>query len=196
MWLILGRKTFFCYICPLLKVCLKKVVQTNPNFSQYLPLFKHVKKNKLCEYFVLLSGIATFWLKREFFCEYPQKYFKTTEKHCLAVCGSLWGEQLFFLIFLPIYWFDQIQLFKQIQILLRICPFSNLLRKKNLSEYFCVLFRDSHFWTKKRSFQWICPKLLQNNRKAKFRCMGLIFWRKTVFVNIWPLLLFWTKTIV
>ena len=47
----------------------------------------------------------------------------------LAVCGSFWGEKQFLLIFVPFYWFDQKQLFEQIQIFLRICPFSNLLRK-------------------------------------------------------------------
>ena len=33
------------------------------------------------------------------------------------------------LIFSPFYWFDQKGLFKEIQIFLRICPFSNFLRK-------------------------------------------------------------------
>ncbi len=37
----------------------------------------------------------------------------------------------FFLIFDPFYGFDQKKLFKQIQIFLRICPFSNMLRKAN-----------------------------------------------------------------
>ena len=58
--------------------------------------------------------------------EFPQKFFKTTEKHSLAVCGSLWGEKEFMLIFVPFYWFDQRVLFKQIQIFHRICTFSNL----------------------------------------------------------------------
>ena len=48
---------------------------------------------------------------------------QTTEKHCLAVCDSLWGEKQFFLEFAPFYWFDQKELVKQIIILLRIYPF-------------------------------------------------------------------------
>ena len=44
-------------------------------------------------------------------------------RHSLAVCGSLLGEKKFLLIFVPCYLFDQKQLFKQIQIFLRISPF-------------------------------------------------------------------------
>ena len=45
------------------------------------------------------------------------------QKESLAECGSLFGEKQFLLIFIPFYWFDQKQLFKQIQIFLRIFPF-------------------------------------------------------------------------
>ncbi len=34
-------------------------------------------------------------------------------------------------MFVPFYWFDQKQLFKLIQIFLRICHFSNMVRKTN-----------------------------------------------------------------
>ena len=49
--------------------------------------------------------------------------FKTTEKHSLAECGPLWGEKHFLLIFVPIYRFDQKELFKHILILIMIYPF-------------------------------------------------------------------------
>ncbi len=39
------------------------------------------------------------------------------------------------LIFVPFYWFVQILLFKQIQIFLLVCPFSNLLRK---TKFLCI----------------------------------------------------------
>ena len=45
------------------------------------------------------------------------------QKESLAECSSLFGEKQFLLIFIPFYWFDQKQLFKQIQIFLRIFPF-------------------------------------------------------------------------
>ena len=35
------------------------------------------------------------------------------------------GEKVFLLIFVSFYWFDEKLLFNQIQIFLRICPFSN-----------------------------------------------------------------------
>ena len=43
---------------------------------------------------VLLSESVTFWLKGNVFSELDQKYFKSTENHSLAVCGSLWGENI------------------------------------------------------------------------------------------------------
>ena len=64
-------------------------------------------------------------------CEFSRKCFKTTEKYSLAVRCSLWGEKQFLLILVPFYWFVQKQLFKQIQTFLRICTFSNMLRKTN-----------------------------------------------------------------
>ena len=52
----------------------------------------------------------------------------------LAVSGSLCGEKQFLLIFIPFQWFDQKQLFKQIQIFHSIYPFKH--GKKKNSEYF------------------------------------------------------------
>ena len=49
------------------------------------------------------------------------------------------------------------------------------------------------FLTKKRSSLWISTKMLQNNTKALFISMWLTLWRKTVFVNIYLLLLVWSK---
>ena len=61
---------------------------------------------------VLLSEIATFLTKKEVLCEFPPKCLKTTENHILDVCGSICGENFFFLQFVPFYWFDQKELFK------------------------------------------------------------------------------------
>ena len=52
-------------------------------------------------------------------------------------------RKTFFVV--PFYWFNQKQFFKQIQIFLRICPFTNLLRKKK-SEYLGAPFWDSNFF--------------------------------------------------
>ena len=66
---------------------------------------------------------VTFVSKKNFFPKFfPQKSSKQ-QKDNLAVCGSLCGEKEILLIFIPFYWFDQKQLFKHIQIFLRIFPF-------------------------------------------------------------------------
>ncbi len=120
------------------------------NFPQDLSLFKLVKKSKLSGISVLFYEIVIFGLKREDLCKYPPKYFKTTEKHSLAVCVTLYGE-FFFYIFGPFYWFAQKNLFKQIQIFLRIFPFSNMLRKTNLLSISVLLSEVANFLSKKRS---------------------------------------------
>ena len=60
---------------------------------------------------------------------------KTTESQSLEVCGSLFGEKQFWFISIPFYMFDQKEMFKQIQIILRIFLFSNMLRKTN---FLCI----------------------------------------------------------
>ena len=130
---------------------------------------------------MLSSEIVIFLTKREVPREFLPKCFKPTEKHSFAVCGSLWGEKEFLLIFDTFYWFDEKELFKQIQIFLRICPFSNLLRKTNFLSISVHSSEIVTFWTKKRIFQWISTTFLQNNRKASFICMWLTLRRKTSF---------------
>ena len=76
---------------------------------------------------------------------FPKKSFKTTEKYGLEVCGSLFGEKQFLLIFIPFYWFNQKKLFKQIQIFLRFFPFLNKVRKK-ISDYFSTRFCYNNFY--------------------------------------------------
>ena len=124
-----GEKQFLLIFVLHLLALNKKVVYTNPNFPLAFLLFKLVEKSNLSEYFW-----ASFWdshflyflnKKRSFQWIFPlyENFFKTTGKHSLAVCGLFWGEKQFLLIFVPFYWFDQKQLFKQIQIFLLICPF-------------------------------------------------------------------------
>ena len=99
---------------------------------------------------------------------------------------QLWGEKQFLLIFVTLYWIDQKQLFKQIQIFPGFSPFKHGKTNK-LSEFFNALFLQIvTFMSKKKSSLWISPKILQNNIKAQFNSMCLSLWRKTVFVNIYP----------
>ena len=48
-------------------------------------------------------------------------------------------------------WFDQKQLFKQIQIFLRICPFSNMGRKTNFLSISVLISEIVTFMSKKNS---------------------------------------------
>ena len=98
----------------------------------------------------------------------------------------------FYWFFPPLYWFDQKQLFKQIQIFLRICPFSNMVRKTNFLSSSVIVSAIVTFISKKKISLWIFPKMLQNN-VLQFSSIWLTLWRKTVFVNIYPLLLVWSK---
>ena len=57
-------------------------------FLRIFPFSNMVRKNKRSDFPVLVSEIATSCLKRKFLNEFPQKCFKTTERHSLAVCSS------------------------------------------------------------------------------------------------------------
>ena len=78
-----------------------------------------------------------------------------------------------------------------IQIFLWNCPFSNLLRNTNFASISELLSERLIFLTKKRSFQWISPKKLQNNRKEDFSCMWVILRRKTFFDNLIIVQFYW-----
>ena len=76
---------------------------------------------------------------------------QNTERHSLAVCGLLCGEKQFLLIVIFFYWFVQKQLFKQIQIFLKICPFSNMVRKTNFLSISVLISEIVNFMSEKKS---------------------------------------------
>ena len=167
MRLILMRKTVFVNISPVLLLCTKRVVYNKSKFSFGFSPFRTCWEKQTFQ--VLLSFFlreSIFWLKRELSSEFSQKFFKTTEKHSLAVYGSCWGKKQFLLIFVPFYLFDQKKLFKQIQIFLRICPFSNWFWKTHFPSISILHSEIINFFIKKRSFEWIFPKILQSDREA------------------------------
>ena len=166
MSLTLWRKTVYVYFCPLLLVWSKKVVYTNPNISKDLPISNMIRKINFPIISVLVTEIVTFMSKKKSFLWISQKSFKTSERHRLAVCGSLCGEKQFLLIFVPFYWFVPKKLFKQIQIFVRIFPFSHMVRKTNFLNISVLISDIVIFMSKKKFSQWISPKMLQNNRKA------------------------------
>ena len=135
----------------------KQLFTPNPNLPLDYLLLKHVETSNVSVNFWASFWESHFLNKKEFFIEIPPKFCKTTENHSLAVYGSLQGEKHFMLIFVPFYWLYKKQLFNQIQIFLRNCPFSNLLWKSTFLSISVLLSKISLFWNKKRSFQYIPP---------------------------------------
>ena len=135
-------------------------------FLGICPFSDMVRKTNFLSIPVFVSEIITFLTKKRIFLWISLKMLQNNRKHSLAVCGSLWWEKQFLLIFIPFYRFDQKQLVKQIQIFLWICPFSNMVRKTNFVSFSVFVSEIITFLTKKRGFLWISLKMLQNNRKA------------------------------
>ena len=131
-----------------------------------------VRKTNFLSISVLVSEIVKFWLKREILNEFPPKCFNTTEKHSLAVCDPIWGEKQFLLIFVPFYWFDQNNLFKQIQIFLRICIFSNMVRKTNFLSISVLVLRESLFWPKREVLCEFPPKCFKTTERHSLAVCG------------------------
>ena len=55
-----------------------------------------VRKTNFLSISVLVSEIVTFMSKKKVLYEFPKKCLKTTERHSLPVCDSLYGEFFFF----------------------------------------------------------------------------------------------------
>ena len=89
-----------------------------------------VRKTNFLSISVLFSEIVIFCLKRKLLYEFSPKSFKTTKSNSLAVCDSLFVEKEFLFMFIPFHWFNQKQLFKQIQIFLRFDSFKHVRKKK------------------------------------------------------------------
>ena len=76
-------------------------------FLRIYPFSHMVRKTNFLSFSLRFLREPLFWLKREVLYEFHKKCFKTTERHTLAVCGSLCGDKQFMLIFIPFNWFDQ-----------------------------------------------------------------------------------------
>ena len=139
-----------------------------------MPFFKHVVKNKLSKYFWFSFWDSHFLAKKRSFQLISLKMVQNNRKHSLVVCCLISGEKKgFFLIFVAFYGLYKKGCLQKIQIFHWICPFSNLLRKTNFLSISEFLSERVTFLKKKRSFQWISPKMHHNNRKAYFCGMWL-----------------------
>ena len=83
--------------------------------------------------------IATFYTKKENFSMNFPENAKTTERHSLAVWGSVFGEKQFLLIFFPFYWFEKKKFLNKFKFSSGFAPFKH--GKKNIFfEYFTAHF--------------------------------------------------------
>ena len=98
-----------------------------------------VKKKKLAEYFSARSCDSHFYVKGKFLYVFPQKLFKTRERHSLAVYGSISGEKKFLFIFIPFYWFEKKSCLNKSKFSSGFAPFKHG-QKNKLSEYFSARF--------------------------------------------------------
>ena len=124
------------------------------------------------------------------------KCFKTTETHSLAVCSSLCGEKFFLLTFIPFYWFDKKQLFKQILIFLSICLIQTWYEKQNF-EYFSARFGDSHMHIslKLKVLYEFPPKCFKTTERHSLAVCGSLCGEKQ-FLLIFIPFYWWQKKVV
>ena len=152
------EKNRFCWYLTPLTGLIKNSSLNKSKFSSGFFSFKHGKKSKLSVYFSARFEIVTFMSERKVLYEFLQKSFKTTERHSLVVCASLCGEKHFFVNIYPLSLVWSKQLFKQIQIFLRICPFSKMVWKTNFLSISVIMFESVTFVSKKKIFLWISQK--------------------------------------
>ena len=138
------EKQFLLIFIPLTDLIKNSCLNKSKFFSGFFH-FKHGKKNKLSEYFIAVSEIATFLTKKRSSLWIPQKFFKTTERYSLAVCGSLCGEKQFFLNLTHFTGFFEYNCSNKSKFSSGFAPFKYA-KKNKLSEYFTARFLDSHFY--------------------------------------------------
>ena len=126
------------------KSCLNK----SKFFFKFCHFSNMVRKTNFLRISVVVSEKVTLLTKKKSSLWISPKMVQTTERHSLAECGSIWGEKQFLLIFVPFYWYDQKHLFKHIQIFLRICYFSNVVRKINFLSISMLVTEIVTFWQK------------------------------------------------
>ena len=123
LWLTLWKKKSFCkYLSPF-DGLINSVFKQIQTFLRICPFSDMVRKTNFLSISVIVFESVTFVSKKKSPLWISPKSIKTTERHSLVICGSVFGEKQFLLIFIPFFWFDQKQLFKQIQIFHRIRTF-------------------------------------------------------------------------
>ena len=124
------------------------------------------------------------------------KCFKIPEMLSFAESNSFWGGKLFSLIFVPFHWFDQKKSFPSNQNFSSgFVPFQTHWEKITFLVILSIFSEIVTFYTLKRS-------LFVNFRRKCFKgpemlsCMCHIMKSNTIFGNICPILLVWSKKVI
>ena len=165
-------------------------------FSSGFFSFKHGKKSKLSVFFSARFEIVTFMSERKVLYEFLQKCFKTTERHNLVVCASLCGKKHFFVNIYPLSLVWSKQLFKQIQIFLRIFQFSKMVRKTNYLSISVIVFEIVTFVSKKKNFLWISKKIFKTTERHSLAVCGSLCGEKQFLLIFIPFYWFDQKKLV
>ena len=164
MWLTLWIKTVFLIFILFYWFDQKHLLKQIQIFLRIYPFSNMVRKRNSLNISVLVSEIVILCLKRKVLYEFLQKCFKTTERHSLAVCGLLSGEKQFLLIFICFYRFNQKQLLKQIEIFLRIFPFTNMVRKTNFPSFSVLVSEISLLFLKRKVLHKFLQKCFKKQK--------------------------------
>ena len=83
-----GEKQYLLIFDPFYWFDQKQLFKQIQIFLRIILFTNMVRKINFLSFSVLVSEIVTFMSKNKyFFYEFPQKWFKTTERHSSAVCG-------------------------------------------------------------------------------------------------------------
>ena len=107
LWLTLWRKTVFVNIYPLLQVWSNQFFKQIQIFLRICSFSNMVRKTNFLSISVIIFESVTFESKKKSYLWISQKMHLNHIKSSLSVCGSLFGEKQFLLIYIPFYWFDQ-----------------------------------------------------------------------------------------
>ena len=140
-----------------------------------------VTKTKFLVISVLVSEIAIFLTtKRSSLWISPKMLQNNTKALFISTWLTLWRKTVFVNIYpLLLVWSEQF--FKQIQIFLRICPFSNMVRKTNLLSISVIVFESVTFVSKKKSSLWITQKCFKTTERHNLAVSASLCGEKQFF---------------
>ena len=113
--------------------------------SGFSPFQTWYEKTNFLNISVIVTESITFISKKKNFYEFLQKCFKTTDRHSLAVCGSICRENRFLLIFILFTGLFKNNCLNKSKFSVRIFAFQ-IWKENKLSEYISGRFGDSHFY--------------------------------------------------